>query len=978
MFVDRQAFDAGVEGLIGRADPNTRAAIKAEHCLSEDSMDPFQTINTGIMTTSYREYWIVTGPEYDDDDAPEDMPEPDPGEEQKRSIVPLRDLLEMGDCKKAGLMWEEILALRLYSGPMYMKYNSLLRGLPHDMLQKLKGNKYTTTIHLILSGILKLSKVQRIPQDRLVYRGLGGRKLPKMFYMRDESGCRGGVEAGFMSTTTSKQVALKYSGVGQLPENLQTRNNIIFEIELGKMSMGADIKEVSQYPGESEILFTPLTHLEIVGKPKYEQEPYEDKVMRVFVVRLRATTNQKSLTLDQLLVERKTMLLDLGKKLVNQCTQLIGSGAQQGKSFALEVTGSASSNIQTVSLIKDASKVKELEDHIKADIESVEATAFNDLVIYQDTMRRLFEVFITACRGTAEHFAESVLPGTLSTDPSKLGVMILSCVASMHLMDKVPEDEKLLTSLAAMKQALIKLLGFKDKNRGDDSFRRQPSSEYFVSSKAPRARRSVRAMLTTAKLDLGRLQHKLSKYKEAMDSFRAVIDARTEMDGAETFGVLEAKECLGLVMYENRNLSEAMETFKSILEVRRGRVADDTDKDKRWELGVAEALCNMGRVHFRLSQLKGEGEDKERVNLDKAIELYSESLEMRRRVLTALHGAAFLDKDLAIAKLEEHLGAAHLGKGDPKTALARYQDALNIKKQALGPENLPIADILNLMGRPHLDMGQPKEALTLYKKSLNIKIRILGETHATIARSWSNIAQFHVKRKEFDLAVENFEKALKVNEEVYTHNHTHCAAVIELMIQTRRDQTGQEKEVQRLTSKLVGVLRGMFQPQRGADSDGHDQEEQGDSDEDIYNQDEDDKNGVGKEEEAVVWTVERFKTGCELCKRLSELGELLGKPDEPIQDEQRFQYEEALHVAEQLEVGESEIMKQQAPQGSHAGDAQESERRVQVEETQAKLTKLKGDLEGIKEHCHNRVEEYVNTRGLAIPPMAKPWNGRDS
>lgn len=132
-----------------------------------------------------------------------------------------------------------------------------------ELLHAFKGNRYTTTIHLILSGILKLSRVQPIPKERLVYRGLGGKRLPKEFYIQDKTLSKGGVEAAFMSTTVDKGTALKYSNSG----SGENGKSIIFEIQLGKMSTGADISFASQYPKEFEILFTPLTHLEIVGQP---------------------------------------------------------------------------------------------------------------------------------------------------------------------------------------------------------------------------------------------------------------------------------------------------------------------------------------------------------------------------------------------------------------------------------------------------------------------------------------------------------------------------------------------------------------------------------------------------------------------------------------------------------------------------------------------------------------------------------------
>lgn len=67
---------------------------------------------------------------------------------------------------EAGLREEEVIALLLYTGPMFKKYNAVLRGFPQDTYEALLGNTYTTTIYCIVSGVIKLSKHMRLPADR--------------------------------------------------------------------------------------------------------------------------------------------------------------------------------------------------------------------------------------------------------------------------------------------------------------------------------------------------------------------------------------------------------------------------------------------------------------------------------------------------------------------------------------------------------------------------------------------------------------------------------------------------------------------------------------------------------------------------------------------------------------------------------------------------------------------------------------------
>jgi hypothetical protein len=62
----------------------------------------------------------------------------------------------------------QVIAIRLFTGPMFMKYNAKLRQFPPAGVQALKGNGYVTTIHAVVSAIIKLSRTWRIPHDRKV------------------------------------------------------------------------------------------------------------------------------------------------------------------------------------------------------------------------------------------------------------------------------------------------------------------------------------------------------------------------------------------------------------------------------------------------------------------------------------------------------------------------------------------------------------------------------------------------------------------------------------------------------------------------------------------------------------------------------------------------------------------------------------------------------------------------------------------
>lgn len=121
------------------------------------------------------------------------------------------------------------------------------------MLAGCKGNKYVTTIHVINSCIVKTSKLTKVGK---VYRGVKGGKLPKQMTQEDALGVRGGVEQAFQSTTRERDVAMKYVARGKTP--------ILFEIEMGMVDRGCELSWISQYPHEEEVLFAPLTGLQLM------------------------------------------------------------------------------------------------------------------------------------------------------------------------------------------------------------------------------------------------------------------------------------------------------------------------------------------------------------------------------------------------------------------------------------------------------------------------------------------------------------------------------------------------------------------------------------------------------------------------------------------------------------------------------------------------------------------------------------------
>jgi len=311
-FAELDDFYEGTEKLIGAPNQNIDEGVKREHCERSNCSTIFVAPNYNFTTCSKDEYYFVVSPsasvKYPHTPADKLKWNPVCSSHWKgdhgRDVKSLEHFMESKITKtgikaKAILRTEELICLRLYTGPCFILYNAVLRKKPQIIFDSLCGNNYETTIFSIISGITKLSKFTSIPPDRKLYRGLGGTLLPEKFWNTSGS-FRGGVEWGFMSTTTSRKISMQYSGMDK-------KRGTVFEIVAGRIDIGAELAWVSQYPSEAEYLFPPLSCLEVFDEPYVEAG--------VIIFPLRVNMNIKGLTYEQLVERRKLLHMSMVKNL---------------------------------------------------------------------------------------------------------------------------------------------------------------------------------------------------------------------------------------------------------------------------------------------------------------------------------------------------------------------------------------------------------------------------------------------------------------------------------------------------------------------------------------------------------------------------------------------------------------------------------------------------------------------------------------
>jgi hypothetical protein len=250
-------FQAGLLQRIGMPHLEYFKAMEMEHCSEIGSDILFTTRNYGICTCARQEWDIVVRGVR-------------PPLEHMHHGRKLRDICEtmlLDSVQKAKLRKEEVVALVLYTGPMYVVYNAILTRFPDTVFDNGQciwttlnsgasgraKNVFSTTLSVLVSAVQKLSTVTVYEDDQKLYRGTGGDvHLPAHFFNRDLQGCKGMTDWGFFSATADMNVARNYSGA---PKGRP--NPVVFEIQTNCVDRGANVFEFSQYPGEREFIFVP-------------------------------------------------------------------------------------------------------------------------------------------------------------------------------------------------------------------------------------------------------------------------------------------------------------------------------------------------------------------------------------------------------------------------------------------------------------------------------------------------------------------------------------------------------------------------------------------------------------------------------------------------------------------------------------------------------------------------------------------------
>jgi tetratricopeptide (TPR) repeat protein len=185
-------------------------------------------------------------------------------------------------------------------------------------------------------------------------------------------------------------------------------------------------------------------------------------------------------------------------------------------------------------------------------------------------------------------------------------------------------------------------------------------------------------------------------------------------------------------------------------------------------LSRAQLLSSIGNAYTNLGEL------------DEARPLLEEALTLRRIALGQEHPD--------VARGLNDLGVLYYRQGRYPEADSLYRQALAIAERAFGPDHGDVASKLNNLAVSLSSQGRNDEALPLLERTISIWQEELGPDDMRLARALNNLAEVHREQGTLEEAEALQVRALSIRERVYGPDHPDLAASLHNLANLYRDQ----------------------------------------------------------------------------------------------------------------------------------------------------------------------------------------------
>lgn len=239
--------------------------------------------------------------------------------------------------------------------------------------------------------------------------------------------------------------------------------------------------------------------------------------------------------------------------------------------------------------------------------------------------------------------------------------------------------------------------------------------------------------------DAGDIYFILSKYKEALQSYRVALKlSKKAQDKTLELDVLNSTAYAYIYLGENQ---QALELTNQVREDRKHLTPSGTTVSQRLE---AQALNNLGEIYYGLGDLRG------------SLKAFAQALEL----WTSLND----QRGLALVHLNQ--GYSYTDMGDLEEAIDHYDRSLVLWRQV--GDLRGIALVTTAIGGVHSFRGDKQRALDSHAEALKLFRRIGNQQGESAALN--GVAQTYEDVGQYQLALENYKRALDLNRQVHNRD----------------------------------------------------------------------------------------------------------------------------------------------------------------------------------------------------------------
>ena len=245
--------------------------------------------------------------------------------------------------------------------------------------------------------------------------------------------------------------------------------------------------------------------------------------------------------------------------------------------------------------------------------------------------------------------------------------------------------------------------------------------------------------------NIGEIYSHMGQYSSALSYHEKALDIRRKTLPASHPDLAASYHNIGRVHSCTGEYSKALSYYASALKIQQ-KVLPVNHPD------LATCHNNIGTVYYETGEYS------------KALSYYEQALEIRQKTLRADH--------LDLANSYSGIGAVYQKTNECSKALLYHEKALKIRQQSLPPDHPDLTASYNNIGAGYKNIGDYSKALSYYEQALEIQQKALPLSHPNLAVLHHNIGSLYESTGQYSKAFPYYTRALEIAQNALPANHT--------------------------------------------------------------------------------------------------------------------------------------------------------------------------------------------------------------